>query len=574
MTNPTVDSTFELIQTVSPSTTDHWEEFDVCFNSYTGNGHYIAFKAENYAIYLDDIVIDTIPYCVKPDNIYALSATANTIELSWRERGHAVAWNIEYDTAGFIRGTGTTLHVFSNPCLITGLMPSAKYDFYLQPDCATDRGSWTNVVSLYTSQIPYTMPDIIDFEDTTENAEWELIGDTQINQWHIGSAVNNTVGGNKALYVSNDNGLSNLYTNTMSMIWAYRDIYFAPSDKGYSLKFDWKGIGEISTDYMNVYIGDITAPVSAGSSQIGGGAFSVFSSLTSQSSWKTDSVYLEPAYSGNIKRLYFFWRNDYSSISNPPAAVDNIKVTAVTCPPPQNLSINNIATSSADISWTPRGNENNWLLEYKRAEDTVYTLQYCQSSSFSLNNLQSSTTYNIRVKALCGTNDESIYLSSSFTTIVSYRIFATAGEHGTIVPSGEIWVMTGDSQTFLIVPDVGFSALSVFIDSNNIGTVDTFTFANVSANHSIHVDFTLGINENSTGYNIVIFPNPVDNILHIQSDMNIESVEIRNVFGQILYKQQIFNANCDINVSSFASGIYFICVKNENGITAIKFLKT
>ena len=574
MTNPTVDSTFELIQTVTPSTTDHWEEFDVCFNSYTGNGHYIAFKAENSAIYMDDIAIDTIPYCVKPDNIYALSATASTIELSWRERGHAVAWNIEYDTAGFIRGTGTTLHVFSNPCLITGLMPSAKYDFYIQSDCATDTGSWTNVVSLYTSQILYTMPGIIDFEDTTENAEWELIGGNQINQWHIGSAVNNTVGGNNALYVSNDNGLSNLYTNTMSIIWAYRDIYFTPSDKGYSFKFDWKGMGEAFSDYMNVYIGDITAPVSAGSYQIGGEAFPVFSSLFLQSFWKTDSAYLDPSFSGKIKRLYFFWRNDYSSFGNPPAAVDNIEITAATCPPPQNLSINNITTSSADISWTPRGDENNWLLEYKRAEDRIYTLQYCQSASFSLNNLQSSTTYDIRVKALCGTNDDSFYLSSSFTTVISYRILATAGDNGAIVPSGDIMVAAGNSQTFLIVPDDGFSALSVFIDSNNIGTVDTFTFTNVSANHTIHVDFILGLDENITGNNIAIFPNPVDNLLHIQSDMNIESVEIRNVFGQVLYQKEMSNKYFDINVSSFASGIYFICIKNENGITAIKFMKT
>jgi hypothetical protein len=84
------------------------------------------------------------------------------------------------------------------------------------------------------------------------------------------------------------------------------------------------------------------------------------------------------------------------------------------------------------------------------------------------------------------TSDHTI--SASFTLDV-YTITAAADVNGTITPSGAITVNKGDSQTFTITPIPGRTVRSVIVDGANRGAVTTFTFTNVTANHTINAYF-------------------------------------------------------------------------------------
>jgi hypothetical protein len=75
--------------------------------------------------------------------------------------------------------------------------------------------------------------------------------------------------------------------------------------------------------------------------------------------------------------------------------------------------------------------------------------------------------------------------------VITHIITATAGEHGSISPSGEIGVLTGEAQTFTIAPDADYHILDVFVDGASVGAVDTYTFTNVAANHTINATFTI-----------------------------------------------------------------------------------
>ena len=68
-------------------------------------------------------------------------------------------------------------------------------------------------------------------------------------------------------------------------------------------------------------------------------------------------------------------------------------------------------------------------------------------------------------------------------------ISATAGLGGTIDPSGDIAVNSGDSITFTITPDNGYSISGVVVDTVSQGQISTYTFTNVTAAHSIVASF-------------------------------------------------------------------------------------
>ncbi len=75
----------------------------------------------------------------------------------------------------------------------------------------------------------------------------------------------------------------------------------------------------------------------------------------------------------------------------------------------------------------------------------------------------------------------------------SYTITASAGENGSISPSGNLTVSTGNSETFTIVPDPGYQVDpdSVTVDgSPAVLTNNEYTFSNVSDNHTISANFS------------------------------------------------------------------------------------
>ena len=70
-----------------------------------------------------------------------------------------------------------------------------------------------------------------------------------------------------------------------------------------------------------------------------------------------------------------------------------------------------------------------------------------------------------------------------------YTITATAGEGGSITPNGDVSVKEGASQTFAITADNGYEIADVLVDGSSVGAVESYTFSDVKANHTISVSF-------------------------------------------------------------------------------------
>jgi len=74
---------------------------------------------------------------------------------------------------------------------------------------------------------------------------------------------------------------------------------------------------------------------------------------------------------------------------------------------------------------------------------------------------------------------------------LTYAVEATAGVGGKIAPEGVQTVLCGDDITFAITPDSGYEIEDVLVDGLSFGAIDTYTFSDVKANHTIEAVFRM-----------------------------------------------------------------------------------
>jgi len=196
----------------------------------------------------------------------------------------------------------------------------------------TDLVPLNNTKTLATYIMPppiTTFPFTETFEDG--RAQWTIVNGTQTNKWHWGTAVAAPGGGTHSMYISNDNGVTNAYTNN-SATWAhfYSDITFPAGTTAIALSFDYRGVGETSEyDYLIVRLVPTTTTPAAGSAVSGGNQ--IGTTLYNIAQWTNYQLAIPTTSNvGEPRRLVFSWRNDGSLGNNPPAAVDNIKITTYT----------------------------------------------------------------------------------------------------------------------------------------------------------------------------------------------------------------------------------------------------
>ncbi|WP_041928056.1 InlB B-repeat-containing protein [Mesotoga prima] len=107
------------------------------------------------------------------------------------------------------------------------------------------------------------------------------------------------------------------------------------------------------------------------------------------------------------------------------------------------------------------------------------------------------------------TNPESITMNSDKTvtanfSIVQYTITASAGAGGTISPSGQVKVNHGSNQSFSISANTGYDIQDVKVDGATEGAIGSYTFSNVTSDHTIAATFKIKT------YTVSVSSNPVE----------------------------------------------------------------
>ncbi len=85
-----------------------------------------------------------------------------------------------------------------------------------------------------------------------------------------------------------------------------------------------------------------------------------------------------------------------------------------------------------------------------------------------------------------------------------YTITANAGNGGSITPNGVTNMVYNGTQTYTITPATGYHINNVYVDGASVGAVSSYTFTDVTANHTIFATFdineyTITVNQPNNG---------------------------------------------------------------------------
>ena len=376
-----------------------------------------------------DITASGAPVCNKP-TLAVSEITHNEATLTIG--GGSGTYNVQYKLASATTWTNVASNSTNTTFTLSGLTPLTAYDVQAQSVCDGGATSDWKTASFSTTAQAELVGDAWsdDFEGTT--CGWELINGTLTNAWAWGTAVNN--GGTHALYVSNDGGTTNAYTNnSAAMVYATKLLNF--TEGKFEFAFNWMANGETNWDFLRVALVPASVSLTAGTSLPTGLTYSAVpsgwiaidggSQLKGVTDWQNQSVAVNvPA--GNYY-MVLAWRNDGSGGVQPPAAVDNVSITRVACAyEVEGLAVDNVTTNSATLTWTA-GEAEQWQVAFADNGNFDNAIEAIVSAAtYNMTGLQPSTRYYARVRAYCGGEDFGSW-SSVFDFLTDCAIIPAVG---------------------------------------------------------------------------------------------------------------------------------------------------
>lgn len=295
--------------------------------------------------------VATAPLYNLPNFIVRMKHTTATNVSSWQ---NATGMETVYSTTSYVPQTGWDMLTLSSPFLWNGMdnivvdtafgiadnwnnsgtvyYSTSTYGYrYIRSDNANQTNIFSggdvnnnrpNLKLVFAPPPEITVPFVDGFESGAD--DWAIVNGTQVNKWHWGTATANT--GTHSLYISKDGGTSNSYDETKaSLSHFYTNVSFPTSSQDFYLRFNWKANGQdAANDYLQVYLTEPTITPSAGT-ELSTGAL-VTGALSNSNDWQNYSIQLPANLAGSTKRLIFSWKNNSSTGTQAPAAIDNIRI--------------------------------------------------------------------------------------------------------------------------------------------------------------------------------------------------------------------------------------------------------
>lgn len=340
--------------------------------------------------------------CVEPSNLIINTIQVTSAEISWIENGSASSWEIEYGLTGFTQGLGTSVQTTNNPYTISGLTSLTDYDVYVRSNCSgSNTSDWIGPVSFSTA------PDFCSGDNFYDS------------------------GGSGGNYSNGENEITTIYpTSGFNSITAIFNSFELES----------------CCDFLRIYDGvDTNAPL-----------LGSFNGTTNPGTFVSNNAQ---------GALTFHFTSDGSVVGS--GWDVSIICESISCPNPSNLSVSNLAEDSLEINWDAGSTETQWELEYGLTGFTQGsgTLIQTTTNSYTMNTLTSGTTYDVYVRANCGSNpgdDDSSWVGPFMAeTAVNYcsgnNFYDSGGVNGNY--------SNNENEITTIYPTSGFNSITAVFNS-------------------------------------------------------------------------------------------------------------
>ena len=610
---------------------DSWQNERVFLDNIRGDKR-LVFLTWGYTNSEDTIVpaaIDNVSLyttvCTPPTSVPEVAEIiGNNAIIMWEDADTThTQWNVYYKPLG--ANTYTSISVNAPSVELNNLLPTTTYSFYVTADCGETESAHSEKITFRTEcpliQLPYE--EFFD-EDVARNTCWStakgLLSDNVTfvdNQQYwfqsTDSVADNSTPKMKINIYGTDvrqhwlitpqidlgNGTE---TNILSLdvaLKAFSSAENAPQpapDDVFAIVVSIDGGLTWSNEYALIYTDQDED------------AEHNFSDFT-DTSFTRITYLLQDSYgnplSGLVKIGFYGESTIYNGDNN--LYIDNLYVGPIIeeilpCDTPTELTVTNITSSTAEISWL--GSANSYELKLNAGE--VETLS---STNKILTDLTPSTQYMVEVRAVCE-NENSVWVAISFLTNSEQDNEVVEGQVSTLSATNVgntsatlngALVSAGESENFT----VGFALATVAdftLEDNNVqnitATLNANTFSqavNDLVEGQTYFYRAYITNEAGTAYGTVetftlsglndaiasmlqatIYPNPAqDNatmeIVGLDQDAKIV---ISDLQGRILSQEAISagTTHYTINVSNMASGVYYIRIVTDKAVSTQKLI--
>jgi hypothetical protein len=175
------------------------------------------------------------------------------------------------------------------------------------------------------------------------------------------------------------------------------------------------------------------------------------------------------------------------------------------------------------------------------------------------------------------TLNSNVTISATFELIPTmYTVTITPPENGTFtVRRGSTTITSGTELVENTVLTLNATASSGYRFAEWMdGATATQRMLTLTQDTTIAATFKLiesSIAETLNAATLQVFPNPVENILNIQTEEIIKQIAILDMNGKIVF--QFFGNNKTLDLSSLSVGNYVVRIHTENSITPVKIVK-
>ena len=371
---------------------------------------------------------ETYTTCEKPDGLAAALTPGNgTIAtLSWTETGSAENWVVQYGTDETF-DDNTEVEISNTTAQdLTDLTPDTTYYARVKADCGSgDESDWSDIISF----TPTDALTLLVCDGTETNDYNPICGLYAVYNQH-----------NQMIYpATNFTKINGMYITKMLFYLESWDTDHH-GDVG-----DWTiSLGETTAtvlDTLNdsdsltqVYAGPMTFNRDHTTMTItftepytyNGGNLLVDFDHTTNGEWN-DAAFWGIATNHNASYNDLFEEGYFSFLPK-------VTFTVATCPSPINLTptLTPGDGTVATLFWTEIGSAENWVLQYGTDEtfaaNTYTEVEVSDTTAQDLTDLTPETTYYARVKADCGSGDESAWSNIiSFTPTDAYTLTVCDG---------------------------------------------------------------------------------------------------------------------------------------------------
>ncbi|MBR4787577.1 MAG: fibronectin type III domain-containing protein [Bacteroidales bacterium] len=418
MSNPFDTTTFEFVDSVAAISTSQYQFVEIPLTQVqtTGPNRHIAIRlrsSNTTAYYIDDLNIDYLNSCSRPVNVMVDNITQTSAYVSWPMNTNILSWNLRVKPVGDDSNWQIYNDLLTSGFLLNNLSPSTTYQVQLQANCSSGGTSYWSVDEYFITDCGpiSTLPYIENF-DTYGTYSGSVL--TYPACWTHGSSDTLSPGMYPYLapnYFYSNPASFNFYTPNSSS----SDIYyiFAATPRvvdTIDMQMLTATFRAYTTDAANwMQIGFMTDSTRVST-------FQPYATIQLSQPRVWEEFMIDFSQYAGVGRFIAFRMGGGNRAMT--IFLDNFKLDySPTCFKPQQLVVDSITQTSVVFSWIPGDAETEWELAFK--EDTASSwsiIPYVADTVYELSGLDAATTYQIKVRSVCGVGDVSEFTDEMTVT--------------------------------------------------------------------------------------------------------------------------------------------------------------